>query len=345
MIDEVQDLSPAAIKALISICKNNVYFIGDITQSLYQTNFDWKQCLPESTAFFNLDTNFRNSRQIFDAANSILRYETYVDNIARNNYSKDTIETVKSGHRPQVFFCKDIYNECIQIEYKINEIRNEKPNDSICLAYRRQDANVSLIKETLVNRGFDIVESKSSSYENQHSIIISSLHSLKGLEFDHVILIEMNEDAFFKFSRTNESLERRLMYVAMTRAKESLTLFTSDDMPVRFIAEISAEKIVPIALNIPGYETAYRNHIGKLDETKNQLLKSFEEQVDVYTDIKLSLESDSNLSEETLQSLRLELDKAREKVVEIQNRIHYFESVDNSTKLNIDLPPTNINKG
>ena len=57
------------------------------------------------------------------------------------------------------------------------------------------------------------------------SVIISSIHSAKGLEFDEVWIPNLNEDIIpSSQSKTDEEIEeeRRLLYVAMTRAKEKI---------------------------------------------------------------------------------------------------------------------------
>jgi DNA helicase-2/ATP-dependent DNA helicase PcrA len=59
-------------------------------------------------------------------------------------------------------------------------------------------------------------------------VIISTVHSAKGLEFDNVFVIAL-EDGIFPINRAYESKsemeeERRLLYVAITRAKQSLYL-------------------------------------------------------------------------------------------------------------------------
>ncbi|WOO88766.1 3'-5' exonuclease [Mollicutes bacterium LVI A0078] len=62
----------------------------------------------------------------------------------------------------------------------------------------------------------------------QDSVVLSTIHGVKGLEFDNVFIIGMTEGRF-PSSRSSESLEeleeeRRLCYVAVTRAKKHLEL-------------------------------------------------------------------------------------------------------------------------
>jgi DNA helicase-2/ATP-dependent DNA helicase PcrA len=82
-----------------------------------------------------------------------------------------------------------------------------------------------------------------------------TVHSAKGLEYDYVYIVGM-EEGLFPSSRSAESLadleeERRLMYVAITRAKKGLMLTysemrrvwgkTENTKPSRFLAEIDEQ--------------------------------------------------------------------------------------------------------
>ncbi|MBO4835670.1 MAG: ATP-dependent helicase [Lachnospiraceae bacterium] len=63
--------------------------------------------------------------------------------------------------------------------------------------------------------------------EAQHGVILMTMHASKGLEFDIVFLPGLNEDRMpHKKATTTEAIreERRLFYVAMTRAKKHLYL-------------------------------------------------------------------------------------------------------------------------
>jgi len=52
-------------------------------------------------------------------------------------------------------------------------------------------------------------------------IPIVTAHQVKGLEFDYVFIIGMNE-YIFPISRSDIEEEKRLFYVAMTRAKKKI---------------------------------------------------------------------------------------------------------------------------
>jgi DNA helicase-2/ATP-dependent DNA helicase PcrA len=101
--------------------------------------------------------------------------------------------------------------------------------------------------------------SDSDSFDERAQVTLMTLHAAKGLEFDHVFLAGL-EEGVFPHSRSMDSddeieEERRLCYVGMTRAKETLTLTRAvyrriygnekveGSLPSRFLKEIPGELI------------------------------------------------------------------------------------------------------
>jgi DNA helicase-2/ATP-dependent DNA helicase PcrA len=104
--------------------------------------------------------------------------------------------------------------------------------------------------------------SDADQYDGKSGVTLITLHSTKGLEFDHVFLTGM-EEGICPHSRSlkeNDDKgieeERRLVYVGMTRARKSLTLtravyrriFGNEQqlrasLPSRFLAEIPSELV------------------------------------------------------------------------------------------------------
>jgi DNA helicase-2/ATP-dependent DNA helicase PcrA len=87
--------------------------------------------------------------------------------------------------------------------------------------------------------------------ENQNALTLATLHSSKGLEFEHVYLLDANEGIMpYKKAVLEPEIEeeRRLFYVGMTRAKEHLTIcyvasINDKSMEAsRFLKEMQEEK-------------------------------------------------------------------------------------------------------
>jgi len=102
--------------------------------------------------------------------------------------------------------------------------------------------------------------SDADSFEGKPGVTLITLHSTKGLEFDHVFLTGMEENICPHSRSVNEEKgveeERRLVYVGMTRARKTLTLtravyrrvFGHEQQlrasePSRFLAEIPSELV------------------------------------------------------------------------------------------------------
>jgi DNA helicase II / ATP-dependent DNA helicase PcrA len=117
--------------------------------------------------------------------------------------------------------------------------------------------------------------SDADEYDETIPVSLMTLHSAKGLEFDHVFLTGL-EEGLLPHSRSMgaaEELEeeRRLCYVGMTRARKMLTLLRATyrrtwgdaqltpSVPSRFLAEIPGELIesAPGSLAEPGETRRY----------------------------------------------------------------------------------------
>jgi DNA helicase-2/ATP-dependent DNA helicase PcrA len=102
--------------------------------------------------------------------------------------------------------------------------------------------------------------SDTDAFEDKPGVTLITLHSTKGLEFDHVFLTGMEEGICPHSRSFNDEKgieeERRLVYVGMTRARKSLTLtravyrriFGNEQqlrasLPSRFLAEIPTELV------------------------------------------------------------------------------------------------------
>src|SRR6202007_2569817 len=103
------------------------------------------------------------------------------------------------------------------------------------------------------------------SFEGKPGVTLITLHSTKGLEFDHVFLTGMEEGICphgrsIRDEKSNDEKgveeERRLVYVGMTRARKTLTLtravyrriFGNEQqmrasLPSRFLAEIPSQLV------------------------------------------------------------------------------------------------------
>jgi superfamily I DNA/RNA helicase len=81
----------------------------------------------------------------------------------------------------------------------------------------------------------NLVRRKEVSDEcGKNALQLYTMHAVKGLEFDHVVIFNASNEVG---SMSNEASERRLFYVAMTRAKDHLLVLGSMSNPSRYLME------------------------------------------------------------------------------------------------------------
>ncbi len=146
--------------------------------------------------------------------------------------------------------------EIIQADEENSEDRLENINElfSKIVAYEEENPEGSLsefLEETALVSDLDSLD------ENVSAVTLMTIHSAKGLEFPNVYLVGMEDGIFPSYmtinSENEEDIEeeRRLAYVAITRAQNNLTISyvisrmirgeTQYNPPSRFLKEIPDE--------------------------------------------------------------------------------------------------------
>jgi len=141
--------------------------------------------------------------------------------------------------------------------------------------------------------GAALAESDIKQHRSNAKISLMTVHAAKGLEFENVFVVGL-EEGLFPHSRSGvlenkEDLEeeRRLMYVAMTRAKENLTLSWArsrlsyggrhQSIPSRFLAEIPEELLKKIGMvNVFEKEMKRKELFDEFGEKKRIIVPDWE---------------------------------------------------------------------
>ena len=136
-----------------------------------------------------------------------------------------------------------------------------------------------------------LVSDIDSMNDSEDKVTLMTIHSAKGLEFEKVFLIGLEEGIF----PGNQSIyggeseieeERRLMYVAITRAKRQLTItnavtrmvfgHTDRNMPSRFLKEIPDEYCnMSVKISTPSFSRSYGFDTGSYTPRANRQTVSY----------------------------------------------------------------------
>jgi DNA helicase-2/ATP-dependent DNA helicase PcrA len=128
------------------------------------------------------------------------------------------------------------YREYLKLEEDAEErLENIEEFKSILLQIEEQDSPLS--REEKLEEAFDEAILSDDKLQNQRQshdgITLSTIHSVKGLEFDYVFVIGLEENVFpntYRFGNESElEEERRIAYVAFTRAKKRLYLLSAQN--------------------------------------------------------------------------------------------------------------------
>ena len=116
--------------------------------------------------------------------------------------------------------------EELEEDYK-SRVENLEEFKSILVTLETQDDLQSLSSKEKLLYGFDniILDEQAGTNYTKDGVILSTVHSIKGLEFKVIFVVALEEGIFPSLKDDSDiEEERRIAYVAFTRAKEKLYL-------------------------------------------------------------------------------------------------------------------------
>lgn len=130
----------------------------------------------------------------------------------------------------------EFLNPMLRRQYDDWPERTENINSLCRLAARHQDLP-GMLRDLVIDATQPLADSGAADQKDM--LTLSTIHSAKGLEWDIVYLLGMS-DGVFPDRRSIDSPdrleeERRLLYVAITRARRKLMLSTRSSEPSRFL--------------------------------------------------------------------------------------------------------------
>ncbi|MDE1357196.1 DNA helicase IV [Vibrio aestuarianus] len=237
MIDEYQDISPQRMALIQALCDQNpqtcnLFAVGDDWQSIYQfagsdvdLTMGFTERFPHSTVH-NLDTTYRFNDQLGAVANQFIQVNP--------NQIRKTLNSFKQQKQKSVFIAPSSNLE--KILDQLN--RQASQTKSVLLLGRNHYHKPELLKDW-------------QNHYRSLDIEFMTCHASKGKEADFVIIVGVDEGQFparVKALHIDGALaqssddfpyaeERRLFYVALTRAKEKVWITHSGSGSV-FVREL-----------------------------------------------------------------------------------------------------------
>ncbi|UZO80523.1 UvrD-helicase domain-containing protein [Aquimarina sp. ERC-38] len=241
LVDEFQDvnnLQVGLIKLLLTD-NNQLFCVGDDWQSIYGfrgSNVDYIVNFKEhfdKSEIIKLSMNYRSTEHIVGASNEVIKHNKF-------KVDKDVRSNKKSSSKIHIYAGKD---EAKNIEYVLEQVMKLKDK-----GYKKEDILFLYRRNKMFDPYFERFK--------QERIFVSgkTIHASKGLEAKAVFIIGLTEgsggfpdiwmeDRIYQIiKKSNHDLlleeERRLFYVAITRAKDDLFLITEKGNESSFLKEI-----------------------------------------------------------------------------------------------------------
>lgn len=228
ILDEAQDLGPAELRFFAAISPdgdNALFFAGDLGQRIFQHPYSWKSLgVDVRGRSSTLKVCYRTSRQIRSAADNLLPLHLRdVDGVEEAR--SGTVSTFE-GPIPIV----EIFDSEAEEAKRVAAFISSAITDGVA----PKEIGVFVRTPSLTPRAKDAINGVDESAE----ITIANMHLAKGLEFRAVAVMACDEGVLPLDDRVADAAdeaelddiyetERRLLYVACTRARDRLLVTAS----------------------------------------------------------------------------------------------------------------------
>lgn len=244
LVDEAQDLGNSGLNLSWAMGKHEVaaeqrHFVIalDSAQNVYQRKMDWNP--PGLTARGRstiLRENYRNTRETLDFALGAI---AGIGQSSARQRSPDDLDTLvmpeaalRRGKPPDFLECPDLEAEAETLTETAAELlRNGTSPDDIVIMSGSKELRINLQQTLRAKRipALDAQQERNQVVSTSGRVRVATLQLLKGLEYPHVLIGGVNH---IWASDDEDETRQRLLYVAMTRATETLTVTHSGDGPM-----------------------------------------------------------------------------------------------------------------
>ena len=251
IVDEAQDMGPQAFKLIREMAgaerKNDIFIVGDAHQRIYRHKVVLGRCgIRIVGRSSKLRINYRTTEENRRWAVSLLE-DIPFDDLDGGLDSQKGYTSLLHGTEPSVQQFASFQEEIECIATNLDRIRQESGSlQEVCLVARTHEL-LRQYEGALQAKGLATCLIRRSEAEDRRKegLRLATMHRVKGLEFDRVIIAGVNdgivplEDAVNSSSDTAiqtelDIQEKALLYVAATRAKKEV-LVTSFGKRSRFL--------------------------------------------------------------------------------------------------------------
>ena len=280
-VDEYQDMSYKNfqfIKTLKESCNANLVVVGDDWQSIYGFRDsdislfnDFCDYFPDANRVF-IEKTYRNPQELIDIAGKFI--------MKNDSQFKKSLKSDKSIEKP----VKIVYDDNPDSIYNLINNLSKESERVFILGRHNGDIDEFIFDTDLVKKSKKEYKQITNDYGTINNVEYRTVHKAKGLEADYVVLINvfdqrigfpnklyppyfMNLMHDWDYDKKLDE-ERRLFYVAITRAKKGVYIFTKDYKQSEYLDELIDENDLEL---IHGDDFNHIEEFGKMKEDISSL--------------------------------------------------------------------------
>lgn len=225
VVDEAQDFSANQVRAVVAHLhdQHSLTFVLDGAQRIYPQRFTWAEtglAVPGANSQL-LSENHRNTKQIAAFAAPLLSQVEVTDDASMPDFAS----CQRDGELPTLVHGKF----SAQMDHLVAFLGSLDPEaqESVAILHAKGWFNEVESRLNAAGMAYVTLTRKADWPAGPENIALSTMHSVKGLEFDHVIIVGLNAETMPHDAEPGDS-ERdahlRLLAMAAGRARKSLTV-------------------------------------------------------------------------------------------------------------------------
>lgn len=265
LVDESQDFHPSWLRALTLLLNGKTNWLvmaEDPNQKIYPRSFSYRDAGVNVVGrkAFKLPISYRSTREIVLTASKVLLEDGkawdkfYADYVAEEPLEFNEKTSRTTGRPPDIVVsrnyedsCEDVVRDIVEkvrdgfefgdigVIYLTKTLRSALPKQQLEL-FKDED-DIDYVRTLLARLGAAGIpyywltesrETKASYDQFRNAVTVTTIFGAKGLEFGAAYVMGLE---LFPWSQRNERENNSLLYVAMTRAKHVLRLYSTRDTP------------------------------------------------------------------------------------------------------------------
>ncbi len=252
IVDEAQDMGPQAFSLIRQMISedgpsNDIFIVGDAHQRIYRHKIILSRCgINIRGRSRKLRINYRTTDETRSWAVNLLK-GIQIDDLDGGLDDQKGYKSLLHGIEPQIKTFQTFSEEINFIIDYLIKIKNEENSIKGSCLVVRTNRLLNQYENALHEKGLETFRIRRSEPEDRTApgVRLATMHRVKGLEFDYIIIASINEGVL-PFDNSNlsssdpvvqiesEVHERALLYVSATRAKKGV-LVTSFGKPSKFL--------------------------------------------------------------------------------------------------------------